>query len=53
MAVKQPRGFSTNLESEQVEALRELSEKTKIPQAVLVREAVAWLLEKYKGVPNA
>jgi len=32
---------------EQLEALKKLSEKTKVPQSVYVREALDMLLEKY------
>ena len=32
---------------EQMEALKRLSEKTKVPQSVYVREALDMLLEKY------
>ena len=35
------------INSEQVEALKRLSEKTKVPQAVYVREALDMVLEKY------
>ncbi len=35
------------IEGEQVEALKRLSEKTKVPQSVYVREALDMLLEKY------
>ena len=35
------------VKSEQVEALKKLSEKTKVPQSVYVREALDMLLEKY------
>lgn len=38
--------YSTKLTPEQVEELREISEKTHIPQAVLVREAVDILIEE-------
>jgi len=37
--------YSTKLASDQVEALRRLSEKTHIPQAVLVRQAIGILIE--------
>ena len=37
--------YSTKLASEQVEALRKISEKTHIPQAVLVRQAIGILIE--------
>ncbi len=35
------------IEDEQMEALKRLSEKTKVPQSVYVREALDILLEKY------
>lgn len=35
------------INSDQVEALKRLSEKTKVPQAVYVREALDMLLDKY------
>lgn len=35
------------LKGEQLEALKKLSEKTKVPQSVYVREALDMLLEKY------
>ena len=35
------------INGEQVEALKRLSEKTKVPQSVYVREALDMLLEKY------
>ena len=35
------------IKGEQVEALKRLSEKTKVPQSVYVREALDMLLEKY------
>ncbi len=35
------------IEDEQMEALKKLSEKTKVPQSVYVREALDMLLEKY------
>ncbi|MBL7081319.1 MAG: ribbon-helix-helix domain-containing protein [Candidatus Omnitrophica bacterium] len=38
--------YSTKLTSDQVEALRDISEKTHIPQAVLVRQAVDILIEE-------
>lgn len=38
--------YSTKLTTKQVEELREISEKTHIPQAVLVREAVDVLIEE-------
>ena len=38
--------YSTTLTPEQVKALRKISEKTHIPQAVLVRQAVDILIEE-------
>lgn len=38
--------YSTKLTPEQVKALRKISEKTHIPQAVLVREAISMLIEE-------
>jgi predicted DNA-binding protein len=35
------------IKDEQSEALKRLSEKTKVPQSVYVREALDMLLEKY------
>jgi predicted DNA-binding protein len=35
------------MKGEQLEALKRLSEKTKVPQSVYVREALDMLLEKY------
>ena len=35
------------IKDEQVEALKRLSEKTKVPQSVYVREALDMVLEKY------
>ena len=35
------------LEGEQLDALKRLSKKTKVPQSVYVREALDMLLEKY------
>ncbi len=35
------------IKSEQLDALKRLSEKTKVPQSVYVREALDMLLEKY------
>jgi len=35
------------IKSEQLDALKKLSEKTKVPQSVYVREALDMLLEKY------
>lgn len=35
------------IKGEQLEALKKLSEKTKVPQSVYVREALDMLLEKY------
>ena len=38
--------YSTKLTPEQVKALKEISEKTHIPQAVLIRQAVEILIEE-------
>ena len=38
--------YSTKLTPEQIKALRKISEKTHIPQAVLVRRAVDILIEE-------
>jgi predicted DNA-binding protein len=35
------------IKDEQLEALKRLSEKTKVPQSVYVREALDMLIEKY------
>ena len=35
------------MEGEQLDALKRLSQKTKVPQSVYVREALDMLLEKY------
>lgn len=35
------------IKDEQLDALKKLSEKTKVPQSVYVREALDMLLEKY------
>jgi predicted DNA-binding protein len=35
------------INSDQVDALKKLSDKTKVPQAVYVREALDMLLDKY------
>ena len=35
------------INNDQVDALKRLSEKTKVPQSVYVREALDMLLEKY------
>jgi len=35
------------INSDQVEALKKLSDKTKVPKAVYVREALDMLLDKY------
>jgi predicted DNA-binding protein len=37
------------IKGEQVEALKRLSEKTKVPQSVYVREALDMLLDKYSA----
>lgn len=39
--------YAAKLEERQIEALRKLSEETKIPQAELLRQAVDLLLEKW------
>jgi hypothetical protein len=36
------------LEPEQAEALRELSERTRVPQQVYIREGINHVLEKYR-----
>lgn len=41
--------YSTKLTPEQVKALKRISEKTHVPQAVLVREAISLLIEELKG----
>ena len=38
------------LELEQHTALKKLSEKTRVPASVYIREAVDMVLKKYKGV---
>ena len=38
--------YSTKLTPQQVKALKEISEKTHIPQAVLIRQAVEILIEE-------
>jgi len=40
--------YATKLEERQIEALRKLSQETKIPQAELLRQAVDLLLEKWQ-----
>jgi len=39
--------YAVKLEERQIEALKKLSEETKIPQAELLRQAVDLLLEKW------
>ncbi len=39
--------YTVKLEERQIEALKKLSEETKIPQAELLRQAVDLLLEKW------
>ncbi len=39
--------YAAKLEERQIEALRKLSEETKIPQAELLRQAVDLFLEKW------
>lgn len=41
--------YAAKLEERQIEALKRLSREMKIPQAVLLRQAVDLLLEKWKG----
>ncbi|MFQ5796741.1 MAG: ribbon-helix-helix domain-containing protein [Candidatus Bipolaricaulia bacterium] len=41
--------YATQLEERQIEALRELSQETKIPQAKLLRQAVDLLLKKWQA----
>lgn len=43
--------YSTKLTSEQIKELKIISEKTHIPQAVLVRQAVSILIEELKEKP--
>lgn len=45
--------YSTKLTPEQVKGLKEISEKTHIPQAVLVREAVDVLIEELNNKDNS
>lgn len=40
--------FASKLEERQIEALKRLSNETKVPQAELVRQAVDLLLEKQR-----
>lgn len=40
--------YAAKLEERQIEALRRLSEETKVPQAELLRQAVDTLLEKWQ-----
>jgi len=40
--------YAAKLEERQIEALRKLSQETKIPQAELLRQAVDLLLEKWE-----
>jgi len=40
---------SIYLDKEQIEKIKKLSEKTKVPQAVYVREGLDLLLRKYEG----
>jgi len=40
--------FATKLEERQIEALKRLSQETRIPQAELLRQAVDLLLEKWQ-----
>lgn len=48
MAPRKLQAQSIYLEPEQAELLNELAAETRIPKAVLLREAVNDLLEKYK-----
>lgn len=41
--------YATKLEERQIEALRKLSQETKVPQAELLRQALDLLLEKWQG----
>lgn len=41
--------YAAKLEERQIEALRKLSEGTKIPQAELLRQAVDLLLEQWRS----
>lgn len=41
--------YTSYLPKEMVEQIRELSEKTRVPQAALMEEAVLDLLTKYYG----
>ena len=40
--------YSTKLTEEQVKALKRISEQTHIPQAVLVRQAINFIIEELK-----
>jgi len=40
--------YSTKLTAEQVKALKRISERTHIPQAVLIRQAINALIEEMK-----
>lgn len=41
--------YTSYLPKEMVDELKELSDKTRVPQAKLIEEAVQDLLEKYNG----
>lgn len=41
--------YAAKLEERQIEALRKLSQDTKVPQAELLRQAVDLLLEKWQA----
>ncbi len=41
--------YAAKLEERQIEALKELSKQTKVPQAELLREAVDLLIEKRRN----
>lgn len=41
--------YAAKLEERQIEALKHLSQETKVPQAELLRQAVDLLLEKWQG----
>lgn len=41
--------YTSYLPKELVDAMKELSDKTRVPQAKLLEEAVEDLLEKYNG----
>jgi predicted DNA-binding protein len=41
--------YAAKLEERQIEALKKLSQETKVSQAVLLRQAVDFFLEKWKA----